>query len=212
MKTAAKAGAAALAALNTTNTNAEMAGWHAKVLKLAAMINVTLGASVLQSQAADLDLLHFETPLNDRTFITAEVSSIAKLPNETARLQAISEMVYWDVPKAGGHFDRLGSAGVLLGNAPHLDMGEGEGDPAFYFTPHHETLGQYDWHCPAPTSGAGTVSTGLGSNPCDDVGVVARMSWTSFTLGPSHGDHPVVGSQAVRHLPVVYGPVLSGCL
>ena len=44
----AKAGAAALAALNAAHADAEVAGWHAKVLALAAAINSTLGASVLQ--------------------------------------------------------------------------------------------------------------------------------------------------------------------
>ena len=55
---------------------------------------------------------------------------------------------------------------MLTGQAPHLDTGQGHSDPAFYFTPHHETLRQ-------------------------DVGVAARMGWTSFTVGPSHGEHPV---------------------
>ena len=185
--------AAARAALNTTNPDPTVAGWHAKVLQLAAAINGTLGAPVLQSQAVDLNLHTFDTPLNDRTYITATVESLAKLPTEAARLGAISDMLYWDVPKEGGYFDRLGSSGVLAGRAPRLDVGEGESDPAFYFTPHHETLAQTDWHCPqAPSSSLPLSQPESGRSACDAVGVVARMDWTSFTLGPSRGDHPVV--------------------
>ena len=150
----AKALAAARASFGTSNTDAEVASWHVSVLKLAHRINATLGASVLQSQATDLDLESFPTTFNDKTFITWEASRIANMTNETARLVAIAEIVYWDVPRLGGFFDRLGSAGVLNGQAPHLDTGEGGGsDPAFYFTPHHETLAQKNWHCPSlPTT------------------------------------------------------------
>jgi hypothetical protein len=188
-----RAAATALAALNSTNADEEMAGWRTKVLQLATAINATLGASVLQSQSTDLNLHTFDTPLNDRIFITAKLSELGQLSTEKARLSAITEMLYWDVPKEGGYFDRLGSAGVLAGQAPHLSKGEGETDPAFYHTPHHETLGQYDWHCPAQGPPVSRASGGLGSShqACDAVGVVARMDWTSFTLGPSGGAHPV---------------------
>lgn len=47
-------------------------------------------------------------------------------------------------------------------------MGSGAAtpDPAFYFTPHHQTLGQLDWHT-------------------DHRAVAARIEWTSFTVGQS---------------------------
>eukprot|EP01051_Picozoa_sp_SAG22_P013677 SAG22_NODE_1558_length_4129_cov_2.138213_2_plen_507_part_00 len=193
--------AVARAAFVGSNTDAEVAGWHARVLQLAAIINTTLGASVLQSQATDLDLDSFATAFNDKTFFSWEASRIINFSNESARLAAIDDMVYWDVPREGGMFDRLGSAGVLSGRAPHLDTGQGEGDPAFYFTPHHETLAQKNWHCPLPPPGPvapqpiDAMELGLKLDTrhsnCDADGVYARMDWTSFTLGPSHGAHPV---------------------
>ena len=77
---------------------------------------------------------------------------------------------------AGGFFDRLGSAGVLTGRAPHLDTGQGDSDPAFYFTPHHETLSQLDW-------------AGKGQDPSSVA--PARIDWTSFTRSQSQGRHPL---------------------
>jgi hypothetical protein len=171
-----KAAAAAVSALNTTNEDTITASWHSKVLALAHLINTTLGASVLQSQATDLNLRTFATELNDKRFILSELATISKLPNETDRLAALSDMLYWDVPKAGGFFDRLGSAGVLTGRAPHLDTGQGDSDPAFYFTPHHETLSQLDW-------------AGKGQDPSSVA--PARIDWTSFTRSQSQGRHPL---------------------
>ena len=161
------------------------------MLKLAATINATLGASVLQSQSTDLNLGTFATPFNDKTFLLHETSTIANLTSESARLDAISELIYWDVPAEGGFFDRLGSVGVLSGQAPHLDMGEGEADPAFYYTPHHETLAQSNWHCPPPPPATERGVLGAAHESCNADGIFSRGDWTSFTLGPSHGSHPV---------------------
>jgi|EP01044_Picomonas_judraskeda_P002717 hypothetical protein len=62
--------------------------------------------------------------------------------------------------------------------------------------PHHETLAQENWHCPPPTSSASAnleqpASKQSSHSHCDADGVYARMDWTSFTLGPSQGAHPV---------------------
>lgn len=130
----ARALAAAQEAFAGNNTDPEVLEWHAKVLQLANMLNASVGASVLQSQATDLDLHSFATPFNDKTFVAWEARRIANMTSESARLAAIAEIVYWDVPKNGGFFDRLGSVGVLNGMAPHLDVGQGTSDPAFYFT------------------------------------------------------------------------------
>ena len=189
--------AAAQEAFAATTAAPETLDWHAKVLKLADMLNSTVGASVLQSQATDLDLQSFSTPFNDKTFIGWEAMRIANMTNESARLAAIAEIVYWDVPRNGGFFDRLGSAGTLNGMAPHLDVGQGTGDPAFYFTPHHETLAQANWHCPPPPhESAPEILDQMAwykstHSNCNADGVYARMDWTSFTVGPSQAAHPV---------------------
>eukprot|EP01043_Picozoa_sp_COSAG02_P045599 COSAG02_NODE_4188_length_5646_cov_5.157202_2_plen_125_part_00 len=71
------------------------------------------------------------------------------------------------------------------------------GDPSFYFTPHHETLAQANWHCPPPPNEPTpevqdqTASQQFFHSNCNADGVHARMDWTSFTLGPSQGAHPV---------------------
>eukprot|EP01052_Picozoa_sp_SAG31_P013614 SAG31_NODE_822_length_11777_cov_11.328738_6_plen_1264_part_00 len=187
-----KALAEAQEAFVGTNTVPEVMEWHAKVMKLATTLNETLGASVLQSQAIDLDLHSFGTPFNDKSFIGWEARRIANMTNESTRLASISEVVYWNVPRNGGFFDRLGSVGVLDGMAPHLDIGQGTSDPAFYFTPHHETLAQENWHCSTSSrSASGMVWADSTHSNCNGSGVHTRMDWTSFTLGPSHGAHPI---------------------
>jgi len=134
-----------------------------------------LDAAVLQSQSTDLNLGTFETPLSDKPFILSEIDRIDNLETEAQKLTAISALVDWDVPRPGGFFDKLGSAGSLYALSPHLDLGEGAGrgaessDPGFYFTPHQEALGQDLWK--------GSLN--------------ARLPWTSFTVSQSQGVHPL---------------------
>ena len=179
--------AEAAGCLAGNDTRPEVALWRLRVFALARTINETVGASVLQSQTPDLNLGTFDTPLSDKAFVLAEIQRISALGRGNAsssqqRLQqreAIAALVDWDVAAAGGFFDKLGSAGSLSGRAPRLVTGQGAGqggattpDPAFFFTPHHQTLGQYDWHANHST-------------------VAARVEWASFTTGQSQGAHPV---------------------
>ena len=60
---------------------------------------------------------------------------------------------------------------------------------------HHETLAQENWRCSTSSNTVSTpehmVRSDATHSMCNASGVHARMDWTSFTLGPSHGAHPV---------------------
>lgn len=127
--------AAALGALAANGTDAAAAAWRARAVELAALANRSVGAEVLQSQAADLNLATLGAALSDAPWLAAELPRVAALATEQDRQAAIRGIVGWEDPGSGGRYDRLGS-GALLGLAPHLDRGAGAAsDPAFYYTP-----------------------------------------------------------------------------
>ena len=175
--------AAARRCLATNDTRVEASQWRDRVFVLARAINESVGASVLQSQTPDLNLATFEAPLSDKAFILTEIQQIAAMGgggggggDPSPQLKAIADVVDWDVAAPGGYYDKLGSAGSLSGRSPRLVTGQGAGrggaatpDPAFYFTPHHQTLAQADWKA----------------------NYSARAEWSSFTVGQSGGGHPV---------------------
>lgn len=128
----------------------ELAGWTAAVYAYAERINGSIGASVLQSQSTDLNLESFsETALSDAPWLSSELARITAIGTEAARLAAITAVMSWAEPAAGGWVDILGS-GVLAGLAPRLVPGEGaDHDPAFHYTVHQASFDGFG-HTPVP--------------------------------------------------------------
>jgi hypothetical protein len=76
-------------------------------------------------RGATLDTL--DTPLDDREWLAARFSRIRAMDREDARLAAISEIVHWTDPGAGGFYDDLGDPE----REPHLRRAPGvPGDPS----------------------------------------------------------------------------------
>jgi hypothetical protein len=100
-------------------------GWRARVFELAEALfqSIRMQLSVPRYQAiavdrgANLDTIDF--PLNDRPWLKQRLAAIRQLPDEAARLKAISEIVHWTDPGPGGFYDDLGN----VTRQPHLVRG-----------------------------------------------------------------------------------------
>ena len=91
--------AAATAALATPNTDRTAALWAARLDELAGMINTTVGAEVVQSQATDLNRGTLTAArLSDLAWLQAQLAAVDAMPraNEQARLNAIARLLGWE--------------------------------------------------------------------------------------------------------------------
>jgi len=149
--------AAATATLQQKSTNATVAEWKVKLWSLTEQLNATVGAEVLGNQDTGLNMETIDTPLSDATFMLASFDSIASLPTEAARLNAIGTLLNHDGAGPGGYYDNLGA--TEPGMAPRLCAGQGqESDPSYFFTPLRV----------APTPGSVDFSR--------------RLSWSSYAM------------------------------
>lgn len=109
-------------------------GWRARVFELAEalfqsirmQLSVPRYFAISADRGANLDTIDY--PLNDRPWLEQRIAAIRQMPDEAARLKAISEIVHWTDPGPGGFYDDLGN----LTRQPHLVRGPGPlKDPAF---------------------------------------------------------------------------------
>ena len=77
-------------------------------------------------RGANLDAIDY--PLNNRLWLKARCAQIRREPAETRRLAAIRELLAWEEPGPGGHYDNLGCDG----QEPHLVRGPGVPADAAY--------------------------------------------------------------------------------
>lgn len=144
------------------------------------MLNQTLDASVLQSQATDLNLATgLRAPLGDTPYLLARLAGIERRGgSEASLLAALAALTDWDAAAPSGFFDKLGT-GVMAGKAPRLVVGEGAyADPSFFFTSHQQALGMYNWGGSKP-------------NFTDGAAGQAPAEWGSFSSAQSQGGHPL---------------------
>ena len=108
--------------------------WSARVYELAEalfqsirmQLSVPRYKAIAVDRGANLDMVEF--PLNNRPWLKVRFAELRKMPEESARLQAIEEMLGWTDPGPGGYYDDLGNPM----RQPHLERGKGfVADPAF---------------------------------------------------------------------------------
>jgi hypothetical protein len=112
---------------------------RARVFGLAEALfqSIRMQLSVERYQAigvdrgANLDTIDY--PLNNRKWMKHQFARIRKLPAESERLAAISELIDWTNPKPGGFYDDLGNLAAQLHLVPGLSY---DRDPAFLESPH----------------------------------------------------------------------------
>ena len=73
--------------------------------------------AIEMSRGANLDAI--DMPLNNRRWLLARFAEIRKMPEESARREAIDAIVHWPDPGPGGFYDDLGD----VTNQPHLVKG-----------------------------------------------------------------------------------------
>lgn len=113
--------------------NKPATGLRARVFELAEalfqsirmQLSVERYKAIAVGRGANLDAI--DTPLNNRAWLKARFAAIRELNEETARRQAIREILEWTNPGPGGFYDDLGNPA----EQPHLDLGlPYEQDPA----------------------------------------------------------------------------------
>lgn len=145
---------AALAVLARPFTNTAALGWRSRTYALARAINISSslcggceygGMAVLESQNPGLSLSGFtllaqDIPgwidgpvLSDTVFLRSSLTNVsAEVDSVQHRCAALSALVGWEDPGAGGFYDQLGG----LPRSPRLDSGFGvAADPQFSFAP-----------------------------------------------------------------------------
>jgi hypothetical protein len=99
--------------------------WRQRVYVLAEalfqsirqQLSVERYGAIAVGRGATLD--SFETPLNNKGWLTARFAEAAALPGEAERLAAIERIVRWTDPGVGGFYDDLGNPS----QQPHLVKG-----------------------------------------------------------------------------------------
>jgi len=125
--------------LNQAVTQPIAGGWRTRIFQLAEalfqsihmQLSVTLYDAQSEVRGASLDGVDY--PLNDRPWLLAQFQQIRTLPDESARLAAIHQIVTWTDPGPGGYYVDLSNdydCPYLLDRQPYTD------DPGFYRSPH----------------------------------------------------------------------------
>jgi hypothetical protein len=122
-------------------------GLRTRVLELHAMINASVGVTVVQRQTKDLNLASIDTPLNDAAYLALTVAIIANLPSEAQRQDHITALLNQRTDPAGdgGVYMNMGPFGSNRthgggggGGSSRATLVAGQGpntDPAYYFSP-----------------------------------------------------------------------------
>ncbi len=120
------------AILDRAEKNRISVEWRARVFELAEalyksikmQLSVPLYKAIAVERGANLDSI--DVPLNSRVWLKQQFAEIRELPDETARLKRIDEILNWTDAGAGGFYDDLGN----VQRQPHLVRGPGfEKDP-----------------------------------------------------------------------------------
>jgi hypothetical protein len=113
------------AILDQPLTDRTVLGWRARVFELAEALfqSIRMQLSVPRYQAISVDrganLDTIDYPLNNRPWLKQRLGEIRQLPDEAARMKAISDIVHWTDPGPGGFYDDLGNPA----REPHLVSG-----------------------------------------------------------------------------------------
>ena len=113
------------AILDQPFTDRTALGYRARVFELAEALfqSIRMQLSVPRYQAISVDrganLDTIDYPLNDRTWLKQRLAAIRQMPEEAARIKAISGLVHWTDPGPGGFYDDLGNPA----RQPHLVSG-----------------------------------------------------------------------------------------
>ena len=89
-------------------------------------LSVSAHGAMHVRRGANLDGIDY--PLNNRLWLKARFAEVRREPAEAGRLAAIRELLAWDDPGPGGHYDNLGCDG----REPHLVSGPGAPEDAAY--------------------------------------------------------------------------------
>jgi hypothetical protein len=114
-------------------------------------LSVPLYKASGKERGAVLDFL--DEPLNNREWIAARFREILAMSDEKAKRAAITEILQWEDPGAGGFYDDLGNRL----KEPHLVRGRWEDDPGFVESAQDEfdfgryAAGRLSWHTQAQT-------------------------------------------------------------
>lgn len=120
--------------LNRAEIDKPALDWRSRVFELAEALyqSIRMQLSVERYQAirvsrgASLDTI--DVPLNNKIWISQQLSELPRLNQEAARLDKINKIVKWTDPGPGGYYDDLGN----LTGQPHLLRGKGfTNDPGF---------------------------------------------------------------------------------
>lgn len=104
------------------------------ITDLANLMNLTVGAEVIQNQDTQLNLKSLHASITDKEFVAKVLNNISSLSSEEQQLRSIAEFLNSQRCPASCFCDNLGS--TLPVDRPHLDLGQGvESDPSNYFTP-----------------------------------------------------------------------------
>jgi hypothetical protein len=111
--------------LGCTFTEPVAVDLRARIFELAEALfqSVRMQLSVPRYQAIDVgrgaNLDTLDVPLNNRPWLIEQFARLRSLPDESARLAGIEEILHWTDPGPGGRYDALGS----LSGSPHLVKG-----------------------------------------------------------------------------------------
>jgi hypothetical protein len=123
---------AILAGADTDATTGPTAPWRRRIEELSAALfaSIRMQLSMPKYQASGAErgaVLDFvDTPLNNRWWLEDELTKVAALPDERARVAALTRLSTWENPGPGGFYDVLGD----VGRSPHVVHAKVvEGDP-----------------------------------------------------------------------------------
>jgi len=112
-------------------------GWRQRAVELVGLINTTVGASVVQGQATDLNIGAIDTPLNDAVFFHTQLEALLNVSggNSSALLAGVQRLLSFEDPGPGGFHDVLGP-GFSSARSAHLVTEPGwASDPDYYRIP-----------------------------------------------------------------------------
>jgi len=115
------------AILDRAETNRVSVAWRTRTFELAEalfksikmQLSVPLYQAIGLERGANLDSI--DAPLNSRVWLKQQFAEIRELPDQSARLERLGEILNWTDAGAGGFYDDLGDAW----RQPHLVRGPG---------------------------------------------------------------------------------------